>query len=102
MNTVFVYGSLKNPMLRQIIVGREPIVKEDLLSDFIQVSHSLLPYPTVTKSKGFVRGVTFEVSDDELRKLDRYETKHYKKIEVILKSKVKALCYVDSSDERFL
>lgn len=98
MKTVFVYGSLLNPTVRQMVIGREVPAKADSLSDYIQVSHSLLPYPSIDKAKGFVRGITFEVSDEELKKLDRYETSHYKRIEVKLKSGTNAICYTDSSN----
>ena len=98
MKTVFAYGSLINPIVRQMVVGREVAAEADSLSDFIQVSHSLLPYPSVEKAKGFVRGITFEVTDEELKKLDRYETSHYKQIEVKTKSGKTAICYTDSLD----
>lgn len=95
---VFVYGSLLNLFKRQLILGKNVQVHEDSLVDYKITPHSvMLIYPTIVKSAGdVVKGVVFKASEDDLKKLDRYETSLYKKINVTLQSGKTSLVYIES------
>ena len=97
MLNMFVYGSLLDSKLRLNVLGHEIKGKLDTLDNYIIDTHSVLnAYPTIIKLEGgFVHGKVFKVNDDDIEKLDRYESHYYKKIEVTLKSKVMSLVYIE-------
>ena len=39
----------------------------------------------------------FDVNEEDIKKLDRYESQYYKKIDIKLKSGTKSLVYTESS-----
>ena len=47
-------------------------------------------------NKDIVKGVLFNINDEELIKADSYEVKEYERIRVILKSKEKGWVYIKS------
>tara|TARA_R110002020_G_scaffold233_4_gene1217 strand:- start:4816 stop:5127 length:312 start_codon:yes stop_codon:yes gene_type:complete len=100
MTQVFVYGTLKKDEIRETILGRKVPAEEDVLSNYNVVPHSVfLIYPTIEKSQGTgTDGYVFDVQDDEIIKLDRYESGLYKKIEVMLDSGTVALTYIENKD----
>ena len=100
MTQLFVYGTLKNKQTRIAVLGRDIPVEEDTLSDYNVIPHSVfLIYPTIEKSVGKgVDGCVFEVEENEMKKLDGYESGLYKKIEVILDSGTVALTYIENKD----
>ena len=85
---IFVYGTLLD----------DTVSTEDVLEDYIIDTHSVLTsYPTIVPlDKGFVNGMYFDVNEEDIKKLDRYESEYYKKIDIKLKSGTKSLVYTES------
>ena len=100
MTQLFVYGTLMKKQTRMNVLGRDIPVEEDVLSDYEVKPHSVFViYPTIEKAKGKgVDGCVFEVEENEMSKLDGYESGLYKKIEVILDSGTVALTYIENKD----
>ena len=65
---VFAYGTLRQPLLRWLVIGRLPEVQPAVLPGFRKQGRNVLPQPGA-----LTRGVVFAVSAGELRRLDRYE-----------------------------
>jgi len=97
MTNIFVYGTLLDDTVRGRVLGKDIKGKSDTLEDYIIDTHSVLTsYPTIIESKkGFVNGKYFDVDMEDIKKLDRYESNYYKKIEVKLKSGVDTLVYTE-------
>ena len=97
-HTLFVYGSLMNDGTRRIVMQKDVKTGNDILNNYKRTLHSeFLIYPTIEKSDGdFVVGKTFNVTDEDLERLDRYETDHYKRITVTLESGKEAISYMES------
>lgn len=97
MTNIFVYGTLLDDTVRGRVLGKNIKGKSDILEDYIIDTHSVLTsYPTlVRKVNGVVNGKYFDVDENDIKKLDRYESDYYKKIEVKLKSGVDSLAYIE-------
>jgi len=95
---VFVYGSLTEPSLRLVVLGRDIETKIDVLKGYEKTLHTYFQvYPTIKENPNeSVFGETFSVTDKELERLDRYETKEYDKIQVKLDSGRDALTYIEA------
>ena len=95
---VFVYGSLTEPSLRLVVLGRDVVTERDTLKGYEKTLHTFFKvYPTIKKQpNSFVSCQTFSVTDEELERLDRYETKEYEKIQVKLDSGRDALTYIEA------
>jgi len=65
---VFAYGTLRQPVVRWLVIGRLPDVQPAALPGFRKQGRNVLPQPGAQ-----TRGEVFAVSADELRRLDRYE-----------------------------
>jgi len=65
---VFAYGTLRQPLVRWLVIGRLPEVRSAMLPGFRRQGRNVLPQPGAQ-----TRGVVFSVSAQELRRLDRYE-----------------------------
>ena len=100
MTQIFVYGTLKDEQVRKMVLGYETGAEFDVLEDYKVVPHSVfLRYPTIEKAKGEgTGGYVFEVQDESIPKLDKYESGLYKKIEVKLQSGTIALAYIENKD----
>jgi len=95
---IFVYGSLLNDSLRYRVLDRDSKLTMITLSGFEITEHSLLPYPSIKKNKNsVVEGGWFEVSEQDLEALDRYETQLYEKHTVLLDDNKPSLVYVDKN-----
>ena len=95
---IFVYGSLIIPELRYRLLDRFPHSTRDRLLGYKLTVHDILPYPNIIESKeDHVDGMTLDVTEEEIKILDKYETDYYKKIEVQLESGTNALVYVQSN-----
>ena len=102
MQKLFTYGSLQHQDVQEDLFGR--ILKgtaETLIGyivKYIQIEEEfgLIDYPIIVETKNpenTIQGIVYEVSTTELRQADRYEGKHYKRVEVLLQSNQKAWAY---------
>ncbi len=110
MNKLFSYGTLRYKKVQIETFGRELQGKKDKLigykismikindQDVISISdeseHPIIEY--TGNNKDIVKGVLFNINDEELIKADSYEVKEYERIRVILKSKEKGWVYIKS------
>ena len=96
---IFVYGTLLDDTVRGRVLGKDIKGTQDVLEDYIMDTHSVLTsYPTIIPlDKGYVNGMYFDVNEEDIKKLDRYESQYYKKIDIKLKSGTKSLVYTESS-----
>ena len=99
MHKMFSYGTLMDDEIRTRILGKNINVKPDILEGYtITVHPVLISYPVVKPNKDdFVNGVVFDVTENDIKDLDMYETKYYKREEVVLKSGVKSMVYIENS-----
>jgi gamma-glutamylcyclotransferase (GGCT)/AIG2-like uncharacterized protein YtfP len=65
---VFVYGTLRSPTVRRVVIGRRGDAQPAVLDGFRR--RHLNIEPAVGE---YVEGAVLEISSDELRRLDRYE-----------------------------
>ena len=72
---IFVYGTLLDDTVRGRVLGKDPTI--------------------IHCFREFVNGKYFDVDEEDIKKLDRYESEYYKKIEVKLKSGTKSLVYTE-------
>ncbi len=65
---IFAYGTLRNPFVRWLIIGRRVDTHPAALPGYRKEALDVLPDPDST-----TEGIVFEVDLTELRRLDRYE-----------------------------
>ena len=68
MHQVFAYGTLRQPLVRWLVVGRRVATQAATLYGFRQQGRNW-----VAQAGALTRGEVFTVDADELRRLDRYE-----------------------------
>jgi gamma-glutamylcyclotransferase (GGCT)/AIG2-like uncharacterized protein YtfP len=92
---LFVYGTLKEPEVQSRVIGR--IIKgiPDTLNGYTKSTITINnnTYPIISQGEGNVEGLILEVTTEELKKLDEYETSAYKRKKVTLKSGKEAWAY---------
>lgn len=96
MNYVFVYGTLQREDVQLSVLGRKLDTVSDKLRDYKQdeVIINGNKYPIAVNSKrSLVEGSIIEVTDEELQKLDKYETPAYERVKVISDSGRQAFVY---------
>lgn len=98
---LFTYGTLQVPSVQKLLVGREIPMTADALPGFIKKNVLLGDgvYPILTPDPGganIIEGMVLDVTPEELRRFDIYETSAYKRIEVTLQSGALAWVYVES------
>ena len=72
MPKLFVYGTLKNPKIREYILGRKTESERAILPNFTKRKASLYYY--VREREGDeVDGLLVNVTDDDILSVDRYE-----------------------------
>ena len=93
--TIFVYGTLKDKQVQRAVFGREVAGQPDSLEGYTesQIKLGRTLYPIIIPGDGSIDGFAFEVSDNELKKIDKYETDAYKRTKVTLKSGRQAWVY---------
>lgn len=89
MELLFVYGTLQDPAVQERIIGRVVKGSPDTLEGFFKSQMSMPEgiYPLVIPRHGYeVYGMLLEVTDEELRRMDVYETTAYRRVRVQLRS----------------
>jgi len=67
-HAVFAYGTLTHPGVRRVVIGRRVAVRPDVIRFHRREGLNL-----VASDEEHTEGLVFDVSGDELRRLDRYE-----------------------------
>jgi len=110
LNKLFSYGTLRYKKVQIETFGRElqgkkdkligykismiKVNDQDVISKSDESEHPIIEY--TGNNKDIVKGVLFNINDEELIKADSYEVKEYERIRVILKSKEKGWVYIKS------
>jgi gamma-glutamylcyclotransferase (GGCT)/AIG2-like uncharacterized protein YtfP len=83
MNKIFCYGTLQDPQIQMELIDRVCIGNIDSIDGFVVLRDYVDPddgiaYPRLVEmSNGCVYGHIYKFSDDEITKLDEYETEMY-------------------------
>jgi len=105
MQKLFTYGTLRDPATQQRLLGRTlgdgaPDTLRGYrlakLTGIHEVYSILQPHAGST-----VEGMLYEVSDDELDRLDAYEGEAYQRVSVRLVSKTRAWAYMENPKSSF-
>lgn len=105
MEKLFTYGTLRNPATQVQLLGRQlGEGKPDSLRGYrlaklrgIHFVYSILqPHPG-----SIVDGTLFEVTSEELQKLDDYEGDAYQRVSVTLVSNTRAWAYTENPKSDF-
>jgi gamma-glutamylcyclotransferase (GGCT)/AIG2-like uncharacterized protein YtfP len=100
MEKVFIYGTLRDEMLRKEITGREIFVTSTgelvgfEMSSVFEDGHS---YPIIIRNENsnqIINGDVIEVNDEELLLLDRYEGEFYRRMKIRLENGIRAWSYI--------
>ena len=102
MEKLFAYGSLKEEEVQETVFGRILEGVPETLQQFvvkeikIEEEYGIESYAIISATQNqedSISGILYETSFRELELADTYEGKHYKRIEVLLKSNQKAWVY---------
>jgi gamma-glutamylcyclotransferase (GGCT)/AIG2-like uncharacterized protein YtfP len=101
MAELFVYGTLMEPDVRRDVIGRTVRTHRDLLRGYrmssMELGGHVFPCIIEDASQGEpIEGLRLEIDDNDLKRLDKYETSAYQRTEVRLASGRKAWVYVAS------
>jgi gamma-glutamylcyclotransferase (GGCT)/AIG2-like uncharacterized protein YtfP len=95
MEKLFTYGTLQNEDVQETIFGRtlqgttETLIGYTLKEILIEEEFGIEPYPIIMEtqnSEDSINGIMYEITTQELHKVDTYEGLHYKRVEVSLQS----------------
>lgn len=96
MQKLFVYGTLQQPQVQHSVIGRQVKSYPDKLIGFsketVKINGKTYPI-AVASDNGAIEGMVLEIEDEDLIKLDDYETKAYSRIKVHLNSGQEAWIY---------
>lgn len=95
---IFIYGTLADPEVQKRVWGRVTRHTADRLKGYkkVQIEIADETFPALIPGDGSIDGFVMEVSEDELKKIDEYETKAYKRKKVRLVSGQLVWVYVKS------
>jgi len=68
MHRVFAYGTLRQPLVRWLVIGRRAPTQSATLPDFHKQGLDVVP-----QAGAYTQGDVFVVDAEELQRLDRYE-----------------------------
>jgi gamma-glutamylcyclotransferase (GGCT)/AIG2-like uncharacterized protein YtfP len=97
MHSLFVYGTLLDPVIQTSVFGRIIEGKPDKLPGYtvIQKLFKSGLYPAVVPDEVSVTiGKVLKINKTELHSADLYEGEEYKRVEVTLESGIEAWIYV--------
>ena len=100
MAHLFTYGTLQHCEIQKAVFDRELTGNSDRLYGYT-LSHEKIygRYPvieeTVNDQVG-LKGMVYQISEEDLMKVDAYEGPMYKRIQVKLKSGIKAWVFIGS------
>lgn len=96
MQNLFVYGTIKDPEVQKRVIGRVAESQNDSLEGYSKSSIVLkgITYSILVKGTEEIEGVVLQVTEDELKKFDVFETTAYRRIMEKLKSGLNAWVYV--------
>ncbi|EIA08444.1 gamma-glutamylcyclotransferase family protein [Flavobacterium frigoris] len=95
MEKLFAYGNLREEDIQETVFGRlltgipETLMGYAVKQIKIEEEYGIESYPIIESTENkqdTISGMVYEVSVEELQLADRYEGKHYKRIQVQLKS----------------
>jgi len=98
MEKLFVYGTLKDPVVQKTVFGRIVEGIPDSLDGYrkTEIAMSDGVFPIIIRESGSaVDGLILEVTREELALIDRYETDAYRRVRVTLKSGQEAWVYCE-------
>jgi gamma-glutamylcyclotransferase (GGCT)/AIG2-like uncharacterized protein YtfP len=102
MEKLFAYGNLREEDIQETVFGRllkggpETLVGYVVKEIKIEEEYGIESYPIIEATQNredTISGMVYEVSVIELQLADRYESNHYKRIEVQLQSKQAAWAF---------
>jgi gamma-glutamylcyclotransferase (GGCT)/AIG2-like uncharacterized protein YtfP len=95
METIFVYGTLKESEVQKNVIGRVAQITPNILQghDLSSIVINNNTYWIAKIGLGLIAGYTYKVSKEELLKIDEYETTAYKRKLVKLKNGQQAWVY---------
>lgn len=93
---LFVYGTLKDSEVQKEVIGRTVKAIPDILEGYkkskVKINGNTYPI-LVPDSNNSIEGLVISLAPKELKLIDEYETKAYKRKKVILKSGKRAWVY---------
>ena len=96
MQNLFVYGTLRDSKVQKEAIGREVESENDILEGYTKSKVVLkgITYPILIEGNEEIEGVVLKVTEDEIKKLDIFETSAYRRVMKKLKSGISAWVYV--------
>jgi len=98
MEQLFVYGTLKDPLVQKKVIGKAVQGILDILEGFAisRIKLGNVVYPILIRKNGSeAKGLVISVTPKELKLIDDYETNAYERQKAVLKSGKAAWAYVE-------
>lgn len=110
---LFSYGTLRYEAVQLANFGRKLEGQEDTIQGF-RLSMIEIQNPEVIETSGeplhpiitytgeasdSVRGIVFDISQEELAEADKYEVSEYKRVNIKLNSGINAWVYIDATND---
>ena len=97
MENLFVYGTLHDPKVQLLLIGRTVPSIPAVLLKYRRDIELFPPYPVaVSDADSYINGWLIRVTEQELVKLDEYEGENYIRIRVTLATGIEAWVYTAS------
>lgn len=102
---IFSYGTLQDPSIQLAVLGRileegKPDTLRGHVMKKLQGIHATYNI-IVPESGASVDGVVYEVTSEDVVKIDQYEGDAYLRVSVTLKSNLRAWVYRDNPNSKF-
>ena len=97
MENLFVYGTLHDPKIQLLLIGRTVTSIPAVLLKYRRDTELFPPYPVaVPDTDSYINGWLLRVTEEELVRLDEYEGENYIRIRVTLATGIEAWMYCAS------